>query len=556
MVVKTEIRPPSEQFSEQYAEYLEGAYDCVDRIVVNAYFRMGQTGGGLRTWWRQLHGSDAGLETNQLMRFAGKFARRVRAYASAQQISVIECDKDVRKHELAEQYLPSDPNFVGVFLILVSRFSAPIWAVQTSRDGKSLHLKKEYALVKQYWFHLIDPEWGHMTIRLSPHPPFGAQIFFNGHEYVARRAQQAGLAFDKNGNSFGNIPDIAGLMQIADTLFSSETIGRLRQACERWIYSACLCFALPLAEQAQTQFHYDYSVYQVELSRNLLFKSGGQMQQIVDSVIDRLRTRLDLKQLKTIFGTKRRPFRHGGHKAPRLESVIEKPTYDLTVFKLHFGPLTLKLYTKGERLLRCEVIAHNTKALPTPRGLDRFDQLLNHLQPILYRFLNVLQGIDAAFISNDWLNQLPNTAQLGQTPVAGIHLDQPRMRAVLQAVIALAPTPNGFSASALASKVCEILRLTPTQYAARQAAYDLKKLRAKQLVQKITRTRRYLPTDVGLSAMTALIVLHEKVIAPVLAGAGQAKPGPKPTTTDPLDELYRSIQRIFRQLFLQLGFAL
>ena len=42
--------------------------------------------------------------------------------------------------------------------------------------------------------------------------------------------------------------------------------------CERWIYSACLCFALDLPEeQARTGFHYAYSIYQVEYSRNLLF---------------------------------------------------------------------------------------------------------------------------------------------------------------------------------------------------------------------------------------------------------------------------------------------
>ena len=27
---------------------LEGVYDCVDRIVLNAFFPMGQTGGGMR----------------------------------------------------------------------------------------------------------------------------------------------------------------------------------------------------------------------------------------------------------------------------------------------------------------------------------------------------------------------------------------------------------------------------------------------------------------------------------------------------------------------------
>jgi hypothetical protein len=40
---------PSDELSSYYAELLEGTYDCVDRVVLNAYFPMGQTGGGLRT---------------------------------------------------------------------------------------------------------------------------------------------------------------------------------------------------------------------------------------------------------------------------------------------------------------------------------------------------------------------------------------------------------------------------------------------------------------------------------------------------------------------------
>ena len=39
---------------------LSGSYDCVDRIVLNAYYPMGNTAGGFRTWWRRLvGGSDA-----------------------------------------------------------------------------------------------------------------------------------------------------------------------------------------------------------------------------------------------------------------------------------------------------------------------------------------------------------------------------------------------------------------------------------------------------------------------------------------------------------------
>jgi hypothetical protein len=66
--------------STLYSDLLEGSYDCVDRVVLNAYFGMGQTGGGLRVWWRGLYGSDETLDDNHLMRMAGRFSRRLRAW--------------------------------------------------------------------------------------------------------------------------------------------------------------------------------------------------------------------------------------------------------------------------------------------------------------------------------------------------------------------------------------------------------------------------------------------------------------------------------------------
>jgi len=71
----------SDAFSQQYEDHLDGTYDCVDRIVLNAYFIMGQSGGGFRTWWRKLMGDDTTLDNNHLMRFAGRFSRRLHAYA-------------------------------------------------------------------------------------------------------------------------------------------------------------------------------------------------------------------------------------------------------------------------------------------------------------------------------------------------------------------------------------------------------------------------------------------------------------------------------------------
>jgi hypothetical protein len=38
-----------DQLSTLYSNLLDGSYDCVDRVVLNAYFGMGQTGGGLKS---------------------------------------------------------------------------------------------------------------------------------------------------------------------------------------------------------------------------------------------------------------------------------------------------------------------------------------------------------------------------------------------------------------------------------------------------------------------------------------------------------------------------
>ena len=56
--------------------------------------------------------------------------------------------------------------------------------------------------VNHYSFHILDPDWGHLTIKISGHPPFPAQVILNGHEYVACQARKAGIAFTKEGNCF------------------------------------------------------------------------------------------------------------------------------------------------------------------------------------------------------------------------------------------------------------------------------------------------------------------------------------------------------------------
>ena len=116
----------------------------------------------------------------------------------------------------------------GLFLILMGRAQARVWDV-----GKNypIEAKKPMPYVNHYSFPILDADGGHITIQISGHPPFPAQVIVNGHESVADQGVKAGIHFIKEGNCFTDISDAAGLAKIADTLSEESAIGRLSQAC-------------------------------------------------------------------------------------------------------------------------------------------------------------------------------------------------------------------------------------------------------------------------------------------------------------------------------------
>ena len=280
------------------------------------------------------------------------------------------------------------------------------------------------------------------------------------------------------------------------------------------------------------------------------------MDQVFQALIDRSRTRLDLKTVKTILGYQRRPrYRPRRQKAPTWEVAVERPVYDLTIFKLQGSRLTLKIYTKGERVLRIEAVAHNTQALDCGRSLEQFPRIVGELRGCLERFLDALSCVDRCFIGGETLDQLPIASQVGHTKVGGIDLNKPRTRWVTQALLALAPMPRGFTASDLTHQVHRLSGQSLSTYGPRRAAYDLKKFRGKQLVRRLDGTRRYEVVSSGLKTLTALIVLRDKIIKPLLAAAEHAAPTPGAQNPTALDRHYEALRAGMHDVFRELGVA-
>jgi hypothetical protein len=96
-----------DDFSQYHAELLDGIYDCVDRIVLNAFFPLGQTGGGMR----RNHRPSAGLKNSQDSDNMLAFVVRLAPIAQ----KAAELSLAVRAHSLRFDLLRLDRSSSGVF---------------------------------------------------------------------------------------------------------------------------------------------------------------------------------------------------------------------------------------------------------------------------------------------------------------------------------------------------------------------------------------------------------------------------------------------------------
>jgi len=530
-----------DKLCNHYNEILDGTYDCIDRLVLNGYFSQGCSPGGFRTWFRALKGSDKDLNNTTLMRMPGRFSRRINAFCKKRNIQLLYFKTGERKHEKAEELLPTDKNFTGIFAIFIARAPGSVWDIKEFDNGKiDIRKKKPLPFINHYYFHIIDKEWGHITIKIAGHPPFGAQIILNGHEWVERRKAVQKLSIIKEGNCFTSFSSGEALSRIADTLSIQK--GQLESVCNRWIYK-CLWFGLDQQEQERSGFRYAYSIYQVEYSRNLLFKRGTQLDEMYQNLITLTRSRLDIKRLTTIMGRKNRPHNRR-QKRPGIEIRIEKPDYNLTIFKIHFGKITLKLYDKGERILRAEVVVHNAKELKCKRSISNFKEIVSKLRAIMNSFMDNLCYTHVSLLTDGSFEQLSSPSRIGKQRLSGVDINKSRNIAIMESILALSIKPNGYTAKDIATLMKERLgKKQAIAYTSAKAAYDTRKLRGKGLVEKTGKSRKYKTTKKGMETIIAVLTLIQKTLPTVLSAINKDVLANNPEEINTIDKRYINIRK-------------
>jgi hypothetical protein len=101
-----------------------------------------------------------------------------------------------------------------------------------------------------------------------------------------------------------------------------------------------------------------------------------------------------------------------------------------------------------------------------------------------------------------------------------------------------------FTTADLCPPVLDALGLPQSQYSLASLRYDLSKLRAKRLVDKLPHSRRYRLAHPGYSICVLFLKLFERIYAPLTAGLLQPFSGDRHLAPDKRCQLDRLYQRV------------
>ena len=81
-------------------------------------------------------------------------------------------------------------------------------------------------MCNQYYFYLVDKDFGPLFIKFSSYFPYTARICLNGNEYLKRQLKQRGIAFEALDNGVYRCDSAKKAQQIADG-FDEKKIDRV-----------------------------------------------------------------------------------------------------------------------------------------------------------------------------------------------------------------------------------------------------------------------------------------------------------------------------------------
>lgn len=388
------------------------------------------------------------------------------------------------------------------------------------RGGLTFSFSRVSVYVNVYYCYIWDTEWGPTFIKLSGYAPWGGRLWLNGHEWLKRQLTKRCVAYESLDNGFRWVQQPELLAQLAHQLGADH----IRAYFARWMHQ----LPGPLtAEDGAAGYTYALSILQLEVSDTRVFNKPVRARQWFEATITDQLTLGRPEQVSLLFG--RRPNRRT---RGRFETRIVD-AYTLPVISFRYKHSTVKQYLKEAVALRTETTINDAYDFDLGRRLDNLPALRARGEATNAALLAHGENAETARLHGPELTQLVQPMHHQNRRIPALRLGDPRVMALLAAVVMVAHLPAGFTNAQLRRHVAALLSLPLSQYTPARMTYDLGRLSGHGLIARIPKTHCYRPTATGLRMAAFLTRLADRILDPGLARCGPAIPQGPPWA--PLD---------------------
>ena len=498
------------QFIQKYEEKVTGTLSGWDRIVFRGTLRMLCFVEGMMGYlWRagvllKDFGEHGQAMTERLiaasLAAAEKAGRPIRYLESAQ----------TRKEDLARNIALEDGIHEGLICVLTCVEPCKSYEVHRNRKEKLLQLVPRLRKCKFLYHYWMDPQFGFMSARIQSWFPFSIQVCMNGREWLARRLDEASVAYRRYDNSFPWIDDFPKAQRIMDRMHRLPW-PKVLDGVARRLNPAHGSMFRGLGQS------YYWSAYQTEWATDVAFESSDALAAIYPQLVRGAIATFGSRHVMRFLG--KRPDRR--YQGEVVSDYQDRPE-GVCVKHRAFGN-SIKVYDKGGSLLRIETTINQPGTFQSYRASESDPEGEKTWRPMRKGVADMHRRAEVSQQSNDRygeaLASLDTTTPIG-TLAAGVcrrvSKDGKRYRALrpwseedqklLELLSDASFTVSGFRNRDLATRLYRPANDDPTARAriASKVSYRIRILRAHGLIRKSPSQRRYHVTTKGRDIITAL----------------------------------------------------
>lgn len=538
-----------ELFAKLFTSLLVFVYHCFDRVVIHGYLSGLSRPEQVVFFFRHVLGIPV-VSKEVLSRRTDDYRNWVEAFARNHKIPIEWAEKGLRKedHVLPALRRMEKRGAYGVYFIFKSmeqgrtfRITVPKYPTQ---DPNHRILAVQRSRFTHYYFYIRDEVLGPIIVRVASFFPFHATYWLNGHSFIQRELERAGIGFHKNDNAFLAVDDVAALQAAADRL--SPAI--IRRQLDYW--TLILGPKFSKKERAQMNLSRFYAIAQIEYCRNFIFKRHFPIHKIFERSCEIGLWRLTANRISEIFGVRLHQRLRG-----KLASVIDQIEHGHHVFRAYWKNAFLKQYEKFSRFLRNELCSNNLRDFGLKKGLDHLDAVRKRFQIITDRFAAFQAECLNVHVDFPLLQRLALPITIGAVRYPGIKIHDARMIRLLEVLLHGGNTVGGWTAQQVHDAVLTTFRLSAGSYRLNQLRYDLRKLKAHGLLERDGSRYAYQLTAKGVQVALLFLFFHKRLCGPLAHSRFHHQPDPAYRPNSKLEAAYHKADKAIEAIIELLAAA-